>query len=187
MREGQGSYFHAQKNKLFVGEYVEDIPKAGIYTEVADGSTGLVENGPEKLRDFDDIPPIPELGLRDPVGVLEEAFKRTRLRRIFYRARFMGIAQMFQKAEVEEMLNQFCVYGGGPIAAEQALLLLERMGIEIEPEKLPEFVGKVVDQVPPVLDFELFARTVAVILEENNKLPEELVDDYDREEDMQEN
>ncbi len=187
MREGQGSYFHAQKNKLFVGEYVEDIPKAGIYTEVADGSTGLPEGGQEKLRDFDDIPPIPELGLRDPVGVLEEAFKRTRLRRVFYRARYMGVAQMFQKAEVEEMLNQFYVYGGGPIAHEQVLILLERMGIEVEPDRLPDFVSKVADLVPASLDFDLFARTVAVILEENNKLPEEMVDDYDREEEMQEN
>lgn len=186
MREGQGSYFHAQKNKLFVGEYVEDIPKAGIYTEVNDGSANLGEGGHEKLRDFDDIPPIPELGLRDPIGVLEEAFKRTRLRRIFYRARYMGIAQMFQKAEVEEMLNQFCAYGGGPIAPEQVLVLLEKMGIELEPEKLPEFVSKIVDEMPASLDFELFARTVAVILEENNKLPEELVDEYDREEEMEE-
>lgn len=37
-REGQGSYFYAESNKLFVGEYVNDMPKCGIYSEVVDDS-----------------------------------------------------------------------------------------------------------------------------------------------------
>lgn len=32
MREGQGSYYFAQKNKIFVGEWVADNPKAGVYS-----------------------------------------------------------------------------------------------------------------------------------------------------------
>ena len=36
MREGQGSYFYHDKNKLFVGEWVNDQPKTGVYTEVED-------------------------------------------------------------------------------------------------------------------------------------------------------
>lgn len=35
-REGQGSYFYHDKNKLFVGEWVNDQPKNGVYTEVDD-------------------------------------------------------------------------------------------------------------------------------------------------------
>jgi hypothetical protein len=35
-REGQGSYFYHDKNKLFVGEWVSDQPKNGVYTEVDD-------------------------------------------------------------------------------------------------------------------------------------------------------
>ena len=35
-REGQGSYFYHDKNKLFVGEWVKDQPKTGVYTEVDD-------------------------------------------------------------------------------------------------------------------------------------------------------
>lgn len=42
-REGQGSYFYAQKNKLFVGEYVDDMPKVGIYTEVKEPDAPDVE------------------------------------------------------------------------------------------------------------------------------------------------
>jgi len=35
-REGQGSYFYCSKNKVFVGEWVNDQPKAGVYSEVED-------------------------------------------------------------------------------------------------------------------------------------------------------
>lgn len=35
-REGQGSYFFAERNKIFVGEWVDDNPKAGVYSEVED-------------------------------------------------------------------------------------------------------------------------------------------------------
>ena len=36
LREGQGSYFYSGKNKLFVGEWVADQPKCGVYTELVD-------------------------------------------------------------------------------------------------------------------------------------------------------
>ena len=35
-REGKGSYFYSSKNKIFVGEWVDDMPKAGVYSEVDD-------------------------------------------------------------------------------------------------------------------------------------------------------
>jgi hypothetical protein len=35
-REGQGSYFFNSKNQIFVGEWVDDNPKAGVYSEVED-------------------------------------------------------------------------------------------------------------------------------------------------------
>ena len=130
MREGQGSYFYAQKNKLFVGEYVEDLPKVGIYTEVQDAMTQNID--PDRLRNFDDIPPIPVLGLRDPVGVLEKGFKRVRQRRILYRARYMSVGQMFQPGELDEMLHQFAAYGSQVITTAQLVSLLENLGIEIE-------------------------------------------------------
>lgn len=136
MREGQGSYFYAQKNKLFVGEYVEDMPKVGIYTEVKEQDALNEAPKDQKLREFDDIPPIPQLGLRDPVGVLERAFKKTRLKRILYRARFMPIEQMFTIEELEQMRDVFKAELASPQAdelfLEQLCPLLESMGIEID-------------------------------------------------------
>jgi hypothetical protein len=128
MREGQGSYFYAQKNKLFVGEYVEDNPKAGIYTEVEETESGA---GP-KERGFDDIPPIPILGLRDPIKVLEKSFQRVRQRRVLYRAKYMSIGHMFLPNELETMRNLFSSVSEWTISAEQLHYLLEQMGIEVD-------------------------------------------------------
>ena len=71
-REGQGSYFYAESNKVFIGEYVNDMPKVGIYSEVVDESISEEEKvkNEMKMPDFDDIPPLPKLELKDPVGVL---------------------------------------------------------------------------------------------------------------------
>lgn len=137
MREGQGSYFYAQKNKLFVGEYVEDMPKVGIYTEVKD--TDALDEIPkedQKLREFDDIPPIPKLGLREPIEVLEKAFKKTRAKRILYRARFMPLEQMFTIEELEQMREIFKGELVNPaideLFVEQLPEALEKMGIEVD-------------------------------------------------------
>lgn len=74
-REGQGSYFFASKSKLFVGEYVNDMPKCGISSEVSDGKIVDDEKSFElddntMMPNFGDVPPIPKLELKDPVGVL---------------------------------------------------------------------------------------------------------------------
>lgn len=42
-REGKGSYFFSAKNKVFVGEWVDDMPKAGVYSEVDDPDNPKIE------------------------------------------------------------------------------------------------------------------------------------------------
>lgn len=189
MREGQGSYFYAQKNKLFVGEYVEDNPKAGIYTEVEENEYGQEP----KERGFDDIPPIPVLGLRDPIKVLEKSFQRVRQRRVLYRAKYMSIGHMFLPNELETMRNLFSSVSEWTITAEQLHYLLDQMGIEVDRSLgpnpasfIPEFLSKIEPSVPDKIDFELFARTVALVLEENNKLPDHEMDALQEEEETEE-
>ncbi len=41
------------------------------------------------MPDFDDIPSLPKLGLKDPVGVLQSALDNVRDKRMFYRAKYM--------------------------------------------------------------------------------------------------
>ena len=83
-REGQGSYFYSDKNKLFVGEWVDDQPKTGVYTEVEDEDDW---KGPKKpyFQDPYVLPQIPELKLADPTTLLEKAMERTKRVRSHFR------------------------------------------------------------------------------------------------------
>ncbi len=112
------------------------MPKVGIYTEVKEVDSPDDPNNDGKLREFDDIPPIPPLGLRDPIGVLERAFKKTRQKRILYRARFMSLDQMFSMNELEQMRdifrNELMQKDSETVLIDQLPGMLEAMGIEID-------------------------------------------------------
>lgn len=85
MREGQGSYYYHDKNKLFVGEWVNDQPKTGVYTEVEDDEVEKMK----KKAYFNDpymLPQIAELKLANPTKILERAMERTKKERAKFRA-----------------------------------------------------------------------------------------------------
>ena len=92
-REGQGSYFYSDKNKLFVGEWVDDQPKTGVYTEVEDEDA---EKKPKPyFQDPYVLPPIPELKLADPTRILEKAMERTKRVRSHFRVSYIPLEEMF--------------------------------------------------------------------------------------------
>ena len=191
LREGQGSYFYAESNKLFVGEYVNDMPKCGIYSEVVDDQISEEEQLKKEMKmpDFDDIPPLPKLELKDPVGVLQTALNNVRSERMFYRARYMTLHVLYQPQELNDLIQEFSASAGeeGEVDLEVVPEMLDRLGIECDLENLFDFYLKLVCEseeemeeiranadVELKVDFELFARIVAIVLEMNNKLEEKL-------------
>lgn len=207
LREGQGSYFYAaepkrnekgeiidekvKNEKIFVGEYVNDMPKCGIYSEVVDEETSeevQVENL-LKMPNFDDIPPLPKLQLKNPIGVLQSALDNVRSSRMFYRAKYMTLYVLYQPNELNDLLQEFesVVGEDGEIHLENVVEILESLGIECDNESLFDFYFKLVCETeeemeeikanPDVelkVDFELFARIVAIVLEVNNRLEEKI-------------
>ena len=84
MREGQGSYFYHSKNKLFVGEWVKDQPKTGVYTEVDDPDEATDKKKPH-FQDAYKLPSVPQLRLADPTNILEKAMEKTKQTRANFR------------------------------------------------------------------------------------------------------
>lgn len=84
LREGQGSYFYHSKNKLFVGEWVGDQPKTGVYTEVDDDEAQKQKRDPHFMQDYK-LPSVPQLCLADPTKILERAMEKTRQQRAHFR------------------------------------------------------------------------------------------------------
>lgn len=136
LREGQGSYFYQESNKLFVGEYVNDMPKCGIYSQVIDDQTPEQEQLEKELKmpEFDDIPPIPKLQLKNPIGVLQTALNKVRSDRMFYRARYMTLHVLYQPHELNDLIQDFSRVKGneGEIDLGTVPELLENLGIECD-------------------------------------------------------
>ena len=133
-REGQGSYFFNQKNQVFVGEWVDDMPKAGVYSEVEDPENPRPERylkinsnfiaNEKKIKEkflknflklcreinFTDpyyLPILPEIKLKNPTSVLQEAMENVRRERTFYRARFIPLDELYTKEEMQDLLKEF--------------------------------------------------------------------------------
>lgn len=169
MREGQGSYYYHAKNKLFVGEWVNDQPKVGIYTEVEDDEVERIRKNPV-FTDPYVLPPIPQLKLADPTMILEKAIERTKRERARFRAQYVPVEEMFAQQELIELRNAFDAVSQGEELVNTLTLkaLFSEMGIFPSDELLEELLrscGKEGDE--DAISFELFARTVALLLEEN--------------------
>lgn len=173
-KEGQGSYLFAEKNKLFVGEWVDDHPKCGIYTEVED------EDAPPKplKPHFSDeyyMPTLPSIKLENPTDILEKAMNKTKKDRSRYRAQYIPIDEMFTPQELEDLQQAFDSVAQGESEVNMLSLksLFSEMGIFPSDEMLNDLLrslGKEVDD--DEISFELYARAVALLLEENQNMEE---------------
>lgn len=92
---------------MFVGEWVNDTPKAGVYTQVEDEE--LLAKIPKKkyLTDPYFQPDLPTLYVKDPGAVLEEAMENVKKSRASYRAQHIPIEAMFTGTELTELQNAF--------------------------------------------------------------------------------
>lgn len=173
-KEGQGSYLFAEKNKLFVGEWVDDHPKCGIYTEVEDDEA---VPRPEKPHFMDEyyMPSLPSVKLENPTEVLEIAMNKTKNERAKYRAQYIPIDEMFTPEELENLQHAFdtVAQGESEVNLESLKTLFAEMAMFPSDNNLKDLLkslGKEVDD--DEISFELFARSVAILLEERNVLKE---------------
>jgi hypothetical protein len=92
---------------MFVGEWVNDTPKAGIYTQVEDEE--LLAKIPKEKYFTDPYfqPDLPTLYLKSAGGVLEEAMENVKKARASYRAQHIPIEAMFTAQELTELLKAF--------------------------------------------------------------------------------
>lgn len=117
------------------------------------------------------LPPIYELKLADPTRILERAMERTKRERAKFRAQHIPVEEMFTQAELLDLRNAFeaaAQPGEDFVNMESLKTLFSSMGIFPTDEMLKELLkscGKNNDD--NIISFELFARCVALLLEEN--------------------
>jgi len=132
-REGQGSYYYREKAKMFVGEWVNDTPKAGVYTQVEDEE--LLAKIPKKKYFTDPYfqPDLPTLYLKNAPNVLEQAMEAVKKCRASYRAQHIPIEAMFTPMELGELQKAFDEAAQGNMFVDLLSLKTLLEGMEIYP------------------------------------------------------
>jgi len=170
-REGQGSFYYKDKAKMLVGEWVNDMPKSGVYTQVEDEE--LLAKIPKKKYFTDPYfqPDIPTLKLKSAALVLETAMENVKRERASYRAQHIPIEAMFTSNELDELERAFKEAAQGNVFVDLLSLKTLLEGMEIYPLdkdiiKLVKTCLKTDDEVTEI-NFETFVRVFALLLEEN--------------------
>jgi hypothetical protein len=92
-KEGQGSYFFNTSSKLYVGEWVDDAPKAGVYSEVENPQVRKYIQ-PQYYTDPYELQSLPALKLANAQDVVRAAMEEARNERL-------AELEMAEEAELE--------------------------------------------------------------------------------------
>jgi len=165
-REGSGSYFYAQSGKVFVGEWANDLPKAGVYTQA--------QPNPEQASPVPVTTTLPSVKLANPTDVLEKALAAVRELRKGYRMRNMPIHSLFEEDEMDALRQAFESTQGadGTIQSADLQGLCMSLGTEVDDRRLQRLLKeagiatKEDDTLQVSVGFQEFLRLVALILDE---------------------
>ena len=117
------------------------------------------------------MPPIPELKLADPTTLLEKAMERTKRVRSHFRVQYIPLEEMFTSQELMDLRAAFDAVSMGQDFVDRESLQnsFSNLGIFPSEEMLDELltsIGKL-QKEDDLITFEVFARCVALLLEEN--------------------
>ena len=105
----------------------------------------------------------------------QKAMEKVRQNRTFYRARFIPLDELYNKAELNDLIKEFSVAAQedkGVITSFVGLeAALQAMGFDLTDEEIKSYLGLLESNLNPnQIHFELFARLIAILLEEHNSL-----------------
>jgi hypothetical protein len=157
-KEGQGYYYYYQKGKIYMGEWHEDAPRCGVYTDVDDEN--VKKEFKKHFRALDAEAQIPALKLQNPEGLLEECIDGVHFVRNVKIVKDKNVHELFgvefqsdlilffikkqneSEIEKEEGIRSFHASKGADncvVLQEFRMICLEKLGIEVKGEI--EFFG----------------------------------------------
>eukprot|EP00929_Paragymnodinium_shiwhaense_P043030 TRINITY_DN22181_c0_g1_i1.p1 TRINITY_DN22181_c0_g1~~TRINITY_DN22181_c0_g1_i1.p1 ORF type:complete len:408 (+),score=112.93 TRINITY_DN22181_c0_g1_i1:93-1316(+) len=174
-REGSGSYFYAQSGKVFVGEWANDLPKAGVYTQA--------NPNPEQATPVPVTSTLPAVRLALPADVLEGALASVRNNRKSFRAQATPINRLFAEDEITALRAAYDAVAkaaGGFVVFPELRVLCQQLGVEVLQARLRRLAHEALGELwtPKTLEeesefvvaFEDFLRVVALLLDEEADL-----------------
>jgi hypothetical protein len=105
LKEGQGYYYYSSTGKINLGEWHEDVPRCGIFTDVDDES--LKKEYKKHFLAEDPVSMIPQLRLKSPHGVLEESIGNIHFLRNVKSAKNKNINELFSSDFISDLTQLF--------------------------------------------------------------------------------
>lgn len=168
-REGSGSYFYASSGKVFVGEWANDLPKAGVYTQA--------HANPEQAAAVPTTTTLPPVRLALPAEVLEGALAAVRNARKAHRAKSTPVQRLFSQDEMRSLMGAFTAVGKNNetrddlITPSQVQELCASLGATVTQPRLRRLLGDAglfPDDPMLRIGFEQFLRVIALLLDEES-------------------
>jgi hypothetical protein len=105
LKEGQGYYYYYKTAKIYLGEWHEDNPRCGIFTDVEDDT---VKEDLEKITDPKEIPSdMPELCLDNPEAVLEDSINQVHFIRNIKLVKNKNLQEIFGNEEQKQIIKMY--------------------------------------------------------------------------------
>lgn len=105
LKEGQGYYYYSSTAKIYLGEWHEDAPRCGIFTDVDDES--LPKEFKKHFKAADAPPLIPALKLKSPEGILEESISNVHFIRLIKLAKSKTLQELYPYEMHQELMSIF--------------------------------------------------------------------------------
>ena len=144
MKEGQGYYWYSKTGKVYLGEWHEDCPRCGIFTDVNDEKLNIDIS---KINDPKEVPaPIPGLCLKNPEAVLEDSINNVHFIRSIKEVKNKNLQELFKNEEQKEIIKMY------------SQLRTTKKKDEDEENKIPDFtitLDQLKKTIKSNLDFDL--------------------------------
>lgn len=168
-REGSGSFFYAASGKVFVGEWADDLPKAGVYTQASPN--------PEQAGAVPTTSKLPPIRLALPTEVLQGALAAVRNARKSFRVRASPLERLFTEEEITSLQAAFegAQRSDATAGSLEIQALCSHLGTDMPMERLREllisacFLSANCEQqaeMAVALNFDQFMRLIAVLLDQ---------------------
>lgn len=193
-REGAGIYYYKTKDKIYDGEWVNDIPKCGVYTSAQEffDEEADFEEDPTNIPRFKKktARPIPELRLANPDAILAERIESIQRDRAAVRnLPFIELEKLFSEEGLDDLRRIFAMAdpdGTGNVEVPSLKNLFMELGFTVTQEELAQLQVDLDKTTKDTLKFSDFVKA-AHLLDElkalNRKQEEELAGDDVGEED----
>lgn len=123
LKEGQGYYYYSETGKIYLGEWHEDIPRTGIFTDVKEDKLENMDEDEFKshlyqikqediinddiIKRVDKPSEIRILKLKDPALILEESITNYHFLRQVKLAKTKNFSELFDLEYQDELYSQF--------------------------------------------------------------------------------